>query len=106
MLLLDNQQIHMALPGNVKAVPVGAAVFPLTAVQYFPANGADQFHLASLQGYHTLFFSVRQTPFARIRIMSCGLILPCARFVGFPPVRKAKIALSLLREEWQCNARS
>ena len=44
MLALDGQQMHIPLPGNVKAVPVGTAEGLSGIFQRFPAQGTDQLH--------------------------------------------------------------
>ena len=47
VLLLDRQQIHIPLPGNVKAVPIGADKRIDFLIKRLPANGAGVFHMIS-----------------------------------------------------------
>ena len=48
VLLLDRQQVHIPLPGNVKAVVTGANQGPLPFCQGCPADGTKQIHKPSL----------------------------------------------------------
>ena len=65
MLLLHGEQIHIALPGNVKAVPAGTDICPVRFLQRFPTDGTNKSQPCSppcfLILYHTLFFRFRQT---------------------------------------------
>jgi hypothetical protein len=63
MLLLYRQQIHITLPGNVKAVAVGTDIASVSLIQLILTDRTDQLHCGTpflLILYHTLFFRFRQ----------------------------------------------
>ena len=68
------EQVYMALTGNIKAVTIFTAVFFFDADQFLAADGANQFHIYPSIFYHTLFSSPRQ-----IKQKGCGLL--CGEFL-------------------------
>ena len=47
--LLNGEQIHITLPGYVKAVVIGADIALALAIELTAANGTKQIHIATLQ---------------------------------------------------------
>ena len=52
----SDEQIHITLPGDIKAMVVFTQIRPLHAIQFFSANGANVMHVHPSTAYHTLFF--------------------------------------------------